>query len=387
MQASDERERVRVRSGDTECAAWHYPGTNGACVVMAGGFAVTKEPGTDRFAGRFHQAGFTVLAFDHRHLGESGGRPRLVVRVGEQLADWRAAIAFARSLPGVDPTRLAIWGFSLSGGHVLRVASRNPDLAAAIAQTPNADGPAAMRNAMRHTTAGALLRLTGRGLRDALRGLLGRDPLLVPLAGKPGTVAVLTTPTRRTAPGRSIPTAGTRTGGRRWPPGRCCGSAPTGRDGTPRASGVPCWSSPATRIARPLPAPRSARRGGLPAASSSACPVGTTSPSWAGTSGPSRPSCRSYTATWSAARGRGERQRPPRSRRRSGGVAGLGAALAGRFRRRAAAARPVAARQQRAALGRDHRLAAEHAAGRRGGGKCGCIAHGTGSSSWPLTSG
>jgi pimeloyl-ACP methyl ester carboxylesterase len=146
---------------------------------MAGGFAVTKEPGTDRFARRFHQAGFTVLAFDYRHLGESGGRPRLVVRVGEQLADWQAAIAFARSLPGVDPTRLAIWGFSLSGGHVLAVAARDPDLAAAIAQTPNADGPAAMRNAMRSTTAGALLRLTGRGVPDAVRGLLGRDPLLV----------------------------------------------------------------------------------------------------------------------------------------------------------------------------------------------------------------
>jgi uncharacterized protein len=194
MQPSDEREKVRFRSGDTECVAWHYPGTSGACVVMAGGLAMTKEPGTDRFAGRFRQAGFTVLAFDYRHLGESGGRPRQVVRVGEQLADWRAAIAFARGLPGVDPTRLAIWGFSLSGGHVLRVASRDPDLAAAVAQTPNADGPAAMRNAMRHTTAGPLLRLTGRGLRDAFRGLLGRDPLLVPLAGKPGTVAVLTTP-------------------------------------------------------------------------------------------------------------------------------------------------------------------------------------------------
>jgi len=23
-------------SGDTECAAWQYPGTNGACVIMAG---------------------------------------------------------------------------------------------------------------------------------------------------------------------------------------------------------------------------------------------------------------------------------------------------------------------------------------------------------------
>src|SRR5436305_11506788 len=84
-----ERQKIRFASGDTECAAWHYPGTNGACVVMTGGFAVTKEPGTDMFARRFADAGFTVLAFDYRHLGESGGHPRQVQRVGEQLADWR----------------------------------------------------------------------------------------------------------------------------------------------------------------------------------------------------------------------------------------------------------------------------------------------------------
>jgi pimeloyl-ACP methyl ester carboxylesterase len=193
MHPSEQREKVHFGSGDTSCAAWHYPGTNGACVIMAGGLAVTKEPGTDLFARRFHGAGFTVLAFDYRHLGESGGQPRQVVRIGEQLADWQAAIAYARSLPGVDPTRLAIWGFSLSGAHVVPVASRHPDLAAAIAQTPNADGPAAMANAMRHTTPLALLHLTGLALRDAVGGLAGRDPLLVPLAGKPGTVAVLTT--------------------------------------------------------------------------------------------------------------------------------------------------------------------------------------------------
>src|SRR6266540_5241246 len=123
------RQKVHFPSGDTTCAAWHYPGCNGGCVIMAGGLAVTKEPGTDRFAKRFHEAGFTVLAFDYRHLGESGGEPRQIVRVGEQLADWQAAIAFARTLPGVDAARLAIWGFSLSGGHVFRVASRHPDLA------------------------------------------------------------------------------------------------------------------------------------------------------------------------------------------------------------------------------------------------------------------
>jgi predicted alpha/beta hydrolase len=189
-----EREKVRFVSGDAECAAWHYRGANGACVIMAAGFGVTKEPGTDRFATRFHAAGFGVLAFDYRRLGESGGRPRQVIRLRDQLADWEAAIAFAAGLPGVDPTRLAIWGFSVSGGHVFTVAARHPELAAAIAQTPNADGPAATRNAARHTTRGALLRLTGRALLDQLGGLIGHAPLLVPLAGPPGTVALLSTP-------------------------------------------------------------------------------------------------------------------------------------------------------------------------------------------------
>jgi uncharacterized protein len=166
-------------------------------MIMAAGGAVTKEPGTDPFAKRFHEAGFGILAFDYRHLGESGGHPRQIVRIGEQLADWQAAIAFASTLPGVDPARIAIWGFSLSGGHVLPVAARNPQLAAAIAQSPLADGPAATRVAGRHQRPSAMLHLTGRGIVDAAGGLLGRRPLLVPLAGQPGTVAMLTTPDAR----------------------------------------------------------------------------------------------------------------------------------------------------------------------------------------------
>lgn len=194
MRMSAEREKVRFVSGDTECAAWHYPGSNGGCVIMTGGGGVIKEPGTDVFARRFQEAGFAVLAFDYRRLGESGGEPRQIVRTGEQLADWQAAIECAAGLPGVDPDRLAIWAFSLSGGHIFRVAERNPQLAAAIAQSPLADGLVASRSAGRHQKPLAMLRFAGRGLRDAFRGLAGRDPLLIPLVAEPGTVALLTTP-------------------------------------------------------------------------------------------------------------------------------------------------------------------------------------------------
>jgi fermentation-respiration switch protein FrsA (DUF1100 family) len=189
-----ERHKVHFPSGDTTCAAFHYPGSNGACVIMAGGFGVTKEPGTDRFAKRFHAAGFTVLAFDYRHLGESGGQPRQVARIGEQLADWQAAIDFAPTLAGVDSARIAVWGFSVSGGHVLRVAAHNPDIAAVIAQTPFVDGQAATRNATRHQKPLAFVRFTGRAVLDAVGSLAGRPPRLVPLTAEPGTVALLTTP-------------------------------------------------------------------------------------------------------------------------------------------------------------------------------------------------
>jgi pimeloyl-ACP methyl ester carboxylesterase len=153
---------------------------------MAGGGGVTKEPGTDPFARRFHEAGFSVLALDYRRLGDSGGQPRQVLSISDQLAAWQATIGSAPALPGADPARLAIWGFSLSGGHVFRVAARNPQLAAAIAQTPNADGPAAARNVIRHQKPLATLRPVGKGILDAAGSLAGRQPLLVPLAGQPG---------------------------------------------------------------------------------------------------------------------------------------------------------------------------------------------------------
>ncbi|MFF4341326.1 alpha/beta hydrolase [Kitasatospora sp. NPDC001540] len=193
MHAPGQRTAASFTSGGTTCAAWHYRGTNGGCVVMAGGTSVTKEPATDLFAARFHAAGFSVLAFDHRRFGASGGTPRQVVRVDKQLADWDAAVARAARLPEVDPGRIAVWGFSLAGGHVLRVAADHPELGAAIAQTPLADARAIAPHALRSMTPSAALRLLGLAVADLLGGLAGRPPLLVPTAGPRGTVASLTT--------------------------------------------------------------------------------------------------------------------------------------------------------------------------------------------------
>jgi len=76
--------------------------------------------------------------------GARGGTGQ-IIRVGERLADWQAATEFAAKLSEVDPAKLAIWGYSLSGGHVFRVAARNPQFAAAIADAPGVDGDGLVR--------------------------------------------------------------------------------------------------------------------------------------------------------------------------------------------------------------------------------------------------
>jgi pimeloyl-ACP methyl ester carboxylesterase len=183
------RRDVRFASGDAECAAWHFGlGRSGVCVVMGQGLGAIKEVGVERFAERFAQAGHDVVSFDYRGFGASGGMPRQVANLSAQLEDWRAAAAFARSLPGVE--RIVLFGASLGGSHVLTLAPELPGLAAAIAHVPMADGAAAAARVRRRDAA----RLTAHALLDEVGSRLGRAPHTIPLVGPPGSLALLTTP-------------------------------------------------------------------------------------------------------------------------------------------------------------------------------------------------
>ena len=118
-------------------------------------------------------------------------RAKLFIR---QLADGSAALACARAQPGVAADRVALWGTSFSGGHVIAIAARDGRVAAVSAQCPVVDGLAASWNILRYAGAWQLLRLAGRGLRDLGRALRGAPRLGVPLVGAPGTLALMTTP-------------------------------------------------------------------------------------------------------------------------------------------------------------------------------------------------
>jgi uncharacterized protein len=157
---------------------------------MAHGFGGVRDAGLDAFAGRFADAGILAFAFDYRHFGESGGEPRQLLSVGRQLADWRAAIEHVRGLEEVDADRIALWGTSFSGGHVIQLASEGAGVAACIAQIPFVDGiPVTMAQGVRQS-----LRLTLAGLRDLARAATGRAPFTLPIVGPPRSLAALTTP-------------------------------------------------------------------------------------------------------------------------------------------------------------------------------------------------
>lgn len=93
-------------------------------LVMAHGLGAIKEMRLDAFAQRFADAGYAALVFDYRHFGDSTGEPRQLLDITLQRQDWSAAVDFARTLPGVDGSRIVCCrGTSFSGGHVIATAA------------------------------------------------------------------------------------------------------------------------------------------------------------------------------------------------------------------------------------------------------------------------
>jgi dienelactone hydrolase len=191
---------VVFTSGGVDCAADLYrpDHATGAvpCVVVGHGFSGTK--GLARvYAERFAAAGVAVLVFDYRHFGASGGEPRQIGDVDKQREDYHAAVRFARTAPGIDPERIALWGTSLSGGHVIAVAADDPRVAAVVAQVPLLDARRTGRTTwqrLRRALSHSALKLFLAAGRDALRAVRSRPPYLAYVVGQPGEPAVFPDP-------------------------------------------------------------------------------------------------------------------------------------------------------------------------------------------------
>jgi pimeloyl-ACP methyl ester carboxylesterase len=180
-------------SAGQRCAAWltlpNGPGPH-PVTVFAHGFGANHTMALRRYEEHFAAAGIGTLAFDYRHLGESDGVPRQRLSLRRHRQDLNAAIDVVRTMPGVDGSRVALWGTSLGAMHVLRVAADRTDLAAVVVQCPIVSGPATLRR----IGAAAALRLTPAIISDTFRAAVGRGRRYIPIVGPPGSLAAVTVP-------------------------------------------------------------------------------------------------------------------------------------------------------------------------------------------------
>lgn len=189
-----QRQDIDFVSVGQTCRGWLFlPAVSSAAkppvIVMGHGLGGVKEMGLEAYAERFVAEGYACLVFDYRHFGSSDGEPRQLLDIDKQLQDWQAAIDFARTLPSVDGNRMALWGSSFGGGHVLVAGTRNPQVAAVIAQCPFTDGVASAL-AMQLTTS---IHLSVLAVLDTVGALFGRQPIYVPLAAAPGELGMMNT--------------------------------------------------------------------------------------------------------------------------------------------------------------------------------------------------
>ena len=125
-----EREEVGFVVGGTRCAAWLFrPEGSGPapCVVIWGRAspASATRASTATASGsprRGSPPSLSITAI----FGDSEGEPRTLLSARMQREDFRAAVAFARSLDRIDRQRIAIWGFSFGGAHAQQIAIADP---------------------------------------------------------------------------------------------------------------------------------------------------------------------------------------------------------------------------------------------------------------------
>lgn len=183
--------RVDFPSEGIRCAAWlTVPPTSGPhpAVVLVHGLGATHDMMLPQYEQHFAAAGLATLAFDYRFTGVSDGQPRQHISMTTQRVDVNAALDFVRSRPEVDPIRLGLWGTSLGGMNVVRVAATRTDVAAAVVQCPIVHGPGAVRSI------GLLgpLRLAPAIVEDVIRMSTRRGRRYVPIVGAPRTKAMVT---------------------------------------------------------------------------------------------------------------------------------------------------------------------------------------------------
>src|ERR671926_688011 len=150
-------------------------------IVMAHGFSAVKEMYLDAFAEVFAQAGLAALVFDNRNFGASDGEPRYEIDPWVQVSDYRHAISYMQTLPGIDRDRIGVWGSSYSGGHVLVLGAIDKRIKAVVSQVPLISG---FKNVQRLVPSDFLPLVRAQLEADREARYAGKEPTMIPVVAE-----------------------------------------------------------------------------------------------------------------------------------------------------------------------------------------------------------
>ena len=139
-------------------------------VVMSHGFSALMDMGLDPFAKAFQKAGLAALIYDHRNFGHSDGDIRQEVDPWQQIRDMREVISHARIHEALDSTRLALWGTSYSGGHVLVIGAVDRRISCIVSQVPVTSGSGAIERMITAPEMSSFLNTIYKDYDDRARG-------------------------------------------------------------------------------------------------------------------------------------------------------------------------------------------------------------------------
>jgi fermentation-respiration switch protein FrsA (DUF1100 family) len=188
------RQDIEFDAEGTTLRGWLYVPDNATgpapTIVMCHGYSAVKELFLDAFAEVFCDAGFCALVYDNRNLGASDGEPRQEIDPHAQIADYRHAITFARSLDEVDGDRIGVWGSSYSGAHVLVVGAIDRRVKCVVAQVPLISGH---ENARRLIRSDLIAPTQGMFEADREARYRGEAPAMIPVVAPEGEPCALPT--------------------------------------------------------------------------------------------------------------------------------------------------------------------------------------------------
>ncbi|SFW85774.1 alpha/beta hydrolase [Chitinophaga sancti] len=92
-------------------------------IVVGGSWTTVKEQMSGLYAQHLSQHGFITLAFDPTYFGESEGEPRYWENPEAKIMDYKNAITFLQSVPGVDSERIFLVAVCASAGYMATVAA------------------------------------------------------------------------------------------------------------------------------------------------------------------------------------------------------------------------------------------------------------------------